>query len=123
MSNTPQLPLIPTGLPFGDWPSLPDVPMTDTRPDTTKADTEAARDAWKAAQEAIMLAWQVTPTHMLRTRMTIQRNEYNQGLAYHAAVTMLGHANQALDKIALHERKRAAGRYDAAATDAEAVGS
>jgi len=120
MSNTPQLPLIPAGLP---WPSAADIPMVDTRPDTTKADTEAARDAWKAAHDAIMLAWQLTPSHMLRTWMTIQRKQYNQGLALAAAVAMFGHANQALDKIALHERKRAAGRNDAAATDAEAVGS
>lgn len=106
--------------PIPDIPNGP-VPMTDTRPDTTEADTLNALEAWNAAYEAIMLAWQVTPTHMLETRLTIPRREYSQGIAAQAARSMVNQANQALSAIRTHRHARDFGHYWAADTDAEAV--
>lgn len=89
--------------------------------DTTKADTEAALEAWKAAQEAIKRAWQLTPQHMLRTRMVVSRKQYNQGLSYYAAGAMVEAAEDALNTIAIHRRARESGCEWAVATDTEAV--
>lgn len=109
-----RLPAIPAGL-------VTIVEDDAPEPDTTWADTAAAAQAWKAAHEAIMAAWQATPSHMLRTRMSIRRDEFNQGIANQAAIAMMGHANQALDQMRRHRYAREVGFSWAAPSDADAV--
>lgn len=108
-------------VPFPDIPA--GLPVIEPAPaeDTTYEDTVAAAAAWKAAHEAIMAAWQVTPEHMLRTRMSIRRGEFNQGIAAQAALAMLGRANSAVAAMQRHRYSREAGYTWAAATDAEAA--
>ena len=109
----PALPPFPT---VGDR-----IPMVDDRPDTTRADTENAKEAWEAAIAAIDLAWKVTPAHMLRTRMVVRRGEYNQGIALQAAHAMRQAANAALSSMDIHQRAREFGHDWAAETDADAA--
>lgn len=90
-------------------------------PDTTEAEVRAAREAWKAAHEAIMAAWRITPSAMLNTRTTITRGAPNQLIASSTAIAMMNNASNALDAIARNQYARERGWDWAVATDAEAV--
>jgi hypothetical protein len=102
-------------------PTVNGIPMIDDRPDTTRDDTEAAKEAWETAIAAIDAAWKITPSHMLRTRMVVRRGEFNQGLALYAAHAMRQAANDALNSMGINERARRDGLSWAAPTDADAV--
>lgn len=102
-------------------PTVNGIPMVDDRPDTTRDDTEVAKEAWEAAIAAIDAAWKITPAHMLRTRMVVRRGEFNQGIALQAAHAMRQAANAALSSMDIHQHARESGYSWAAATDAEAA--
>ena len=111
MTNLPIIP--PT---FGVLPKI-----TVEKPDTTREDTEAAKEAWLAAKDAIMAAWKITPKHMLNTRRSIRRGEFNQGIAEGCANAMIDAANHALWKLRVADQRRESGHPDVPATDAEVI--